>query len=156
MKFRVEVRKPAQMIDLRKMAAALEDGLDQAAQPVFADMQKPTATWKTRVAFNIKRIAYGRIVSTDNEIYGYVAKGTDPHIIRAKNGRTLAFGPSSAKTSPGSLNAGGGSRGAADTFRQQVRHPGTKARDFDKVAAKNAEKTFPEAIAKAIAEGARP
>lgn len=156
MRVRIEVRKPAKLVDLGRLAAAQEDGLDAAAQAVFADLQKPAASWKTRVAFNIKRLAAGREISTANEIYGYVNSGTRPHIIRAKRSRYLAFGPSSPKTSPGSLDSGAGSRGPADTFRQQVRHPGSAARGFDKVAAKNAAKTFPESMRKAIAEGVRP
>lgn len=153
MKFRIEVRKPTQMVDLKRLAAALEDGLDQAAQPVYADLQKPAASWKTRVAFVIKRLANGREISTDNKIYGYVNNGTRAHTIRAKKGRYLAFGASSPKTSPNSLSAGAGSRGLADIFRQQVQHPGTDARNFDKVAAKNAETAFPATMRRAIKDG---
>jgi hypothetical protein len=156
MKFSVQVRKPAQLVDLRKLRAAIDQGLDQSAQQVHIDLARPTNTWKTQVKFTVKKIAEGREISTANEIYGYVSGGTRPHIIRAKNGRALAFGPSSAKTRPGSLESGAGSRGATDTFRQQVQHPGTDPRDFDKQAAELARAEFPKRMQQAVNEGVQP
>jgi hypothetical protein len=156
MKFRVEIRKPARLVDLGKLRAKLDEGLDQSAQQVHIDLARPTNTWRTAVKFTVKKIAEGREIFTTNEIYGYVSGGTRPHIIRAKNKRYLAFGPSSAKTRPGSLESGAGSRGPADTFRQQVRHPGTDPRDFDKQAAELARSDFPERMQQAVNEGVQP
>lgn len=156
MRISAVVRVPAQLIDRGKLLAALERGLDMGAQQVQIDLARPTNTWQTSVQFVTKKIAYGRIISTDNAIYGYVSGGTRPHIIRARNKRYLAFGPSSPKTRPGSLEAGGGSRGPADTFRKEVRHPGTDPRNFDRQAAELALKEFPEHMQKAINEGLAP
>ena len=156
MKVSVQVNLPkAGLVDIGRLRAALDSGLDDSAQKVQANLEKPTSTWQAKVAFQIKAIANGRTISTDNEIYGYVSKGTRPHIIRAKNARYLNFGPSSPKTIPGSLDSGSGSRGPRDTFRQQVRHPGTKARNFDKTAAKIAAQEFPRRMQEAVKEGVK-
>jgi hypothetical protein len=155
MRLRVEVRKPAQLVDLGKLRAKLDEGLDQSAQQVHIDLARPTNNWKTQVKFVVKKLADAREISTSNPIYGYVVKGTRPHIIRAKNGRALAFGPSSPKTRPGSLESSAGSRGATDTFRREVRHPGTEARNFDKQAAELAQKDFPERMQQAVNEGVK-
>lgn len=156
MKVSVQINLPkAGLVDIGRLRVALEDGLEDSAQKVYTNLQKPTSTWQTKVAFQIRAIANGRTISTANEIYGYVNSGTRPHIIRAKNAKYLNFGPSSPKTSPGSLDSGAGSRGPKDTFRRQVRHPGTDARDFDKAAAKIAEQEFPKRMQEAVKEGTR-
>ena len=75
------------------------------------------------------------MVDTDDEIYGYVSGGTRPHAIRPKRrGGVLAFkGKYRAKTRPGVLGSfAGGSSGDA-VFTQAVQHPGTQARNFDKL-----------------------
>lgn len=142
-----------------RLTAALEDALDDAAQKVYSDLQRPTSTWKTSVAFQIRRIAngrtIGRTISTANEIYGYVNSGTRPHVIRAKNAKYLNFGPSSPKTTPGNLDSTSGSRGPRTTFVAQVNHPGTDPRNYDKVAAEHAEQTFPTLVRLAVKEGTR-
>lgn len=157
MKVSVQVTLPkAGLVDIARLRRELDTGLDDSAQRVQANLEKPTSTWQTKVAFQIKAIANGRTISTTNEIYGYVSKGTRPHIIRARNARYLNFpSASSPKTSPGSLDSGAGSRGPADTFRRQVRHPGTDARNFDKAAAKLAENEFPRRMQEAVREGVK-
>ena len=67
----------------------------------------------------------------------YHHEGTKPHVIVAKRGRALRFAPGSrAKTSPGKLTSGSGSKGSAVVFRPRVNHPGTKARLFTEQIAK--------------------
>ena len=55
-----------------------------------------------------------RIVLTGNHYLKYVKEGTQPHIIRPRNGRVLAW-----------LNGNG-----SITFAQSVMHPGQQANDF--------------------------
>lgn len=155
MRVKVQVTLPkAGLVDMARLRRELDAGLDDSAQRVQANLEKPTSTWQTKVAFQIKAIANGRIISTTNEIYGYVSKGTRPHVIRAKNARYLNFpSASSPKTSPGSLDSGAGSRGPADTFRRQVFHPGTEARKFDEAAAKIARVEYPKRMQEAVKQG---
>ena len=156
MRLSVQINQPKNLIDIGKLQAEINAGLDESAQQVQVNLQKPTATWQTKVAFQIKAIANGRIISTTNEIYGYVSGGTRPHIIRAKNKKYLNFPSASGpKTSPGSLDAGAGSRGPRDTFRKQVQHPGTEARNFDQAAAEIAAQEFPARMQEAVNRGVK-
>lgn len=154
MKFSFSINRPKFLLDPNKMRAAIERGLDDSARAVADDLERPTREWKRSVKMQIKAIAEGRQISTDNEIYGYVAKGTRPHIIRAKNAKYLAFGSVYApKTIVNSLESRSGGPGPADTFRKEVHHPGTEARNFDKEAAKNARKAYPARMRQAVKEG---
>src|SRR4030042_6039782 len=82
---------------------------------IFKDFDKTTATWKHKPTFaSGVELGGGRIkveVKTDNEIYGYVTRGTSPHIIRPKNAKSLRFNSGFyAKTFPhviGSVAGGG-------------------------------------------------
>lgn len=151
----ITITAPKSLVNLARLKTALEDGLDDSAQKVYTNLQKPTSTWKHKVAFQIKKLANGRLISTGDAIYGYVNSGTRPHIIRAKNAKYLNFGPSTPKTSVGSLDSGAGSRGPRDTFRTAVRHPGTDARRFDKAAAEIAKREYPARMRQAVREGVR-
>lgn len=149
-------RRPNPLINIGKVRAALDRCLTDSADLVAIDLEKPTKTWKTKIKAAIKKMAMGRIISIDNAIYGYVSKGTKPHIIRAKRAKYLAFGSAyGPKTTVNSLDSSSGSRGPVDTFRKEVRHPGSKARNFDKIAADNARKVFPKRVAQAIKEGVK-
>ena len=105
------------------------------------DFEATTNEWKTPVKFDISKRrdgdSYIFSASTDNEIYGYVNNGTEPHIIRAKNAPFLVFRTGgTAKTSVGQLKSGKGSRGIDWVSKKEVRHPGTEARKFDEIIAK--------------------
>lgn len=148
--------RPNPLVNVAKLRGALDTCLDDSADLIALDLEKPTKTWKTKVKASIKKLAMARIIGIDNEIYGYVSKGTRPHIIRAKRAKYLAFGSVySPKTTVNSLDSSSGSRGPTDTFRKEVHHPGTDARNFDKIAAKNARRVFPDAVRAAIRKGLR-
>jgi len=147
------ITKPKSLLNLPKLRDACAKALDDAADAVAADLLKPTSTWQTKVKAAIKRIASTRSIEVDNAIYGYVSGGTRPHIIRVKNAKYLAFGSAfTSKTRPGTLTSGSGSRGPVDTFVKQVQHPGTEARDYDKQAAKIAQRDYPARMLKAVKE----
>jgi hypothetical protein len=100
------------------------------------DFEGTTRHWKTPVVFQISKKktgdSYTFTAFTDNEIYGYVNDGTDPHVIRAKNAPYLVFTVGGvAKTSVNSIKSGKGSRGSQWVSKKEVKHPGTKARKFD-------------------------
>lgn len=105
------------------------------------DFEQTTKHWKTPVEFDISTRRQGDSyifsASTDNEIYGYVNDGTEPHIIRAKNAPFLVFRTGgTAKTTVGQLKSGKGSRGNNWVSKKEVHHPGTEARKFDEIIAK--------------------
>lgn len=84
----------------------------------------------------IIRVVVGPDPADDNSrIFGYVDRGTRPHIIKPRRAKALAFiwgGPGSykAKTRPMFLSSTAGGPTGTLVFRQFVRHPGTKARGF--------------------------
>lgn len=125
---------------LKKMEAANK----RLAQSIRDDYAKTVRTWEKKPKFKIVRVRdpSGAIifeVSTDNEIYGYVDKGTEPHVIRPKPDNPTGFlwfkAPSNAKTTPNVLGSfKGGLASGARLFRaQEVNHPGTRPRNFTKM-----------------------
>jgi hypothetical protein len=149
---------------------AFEDAFLKASKKMEKEMKKEfeitTIGWKTDVVFeslsSIGPNAVETLVLTDNKIYGYVNNGTVPHVIAAKNAKTLAFpwggkGSYKAKTAPGKQvhNPGGGNvSGGKFVFPMAVQHPGTEARDFDKTIKKLMEPKYKRAMEAAMKEGA--
>ena len=147
---------------------AFFEEFEKAAKVISKEMKKEfeitTIGWKTDVKFE-ELISLGPtsidiLVATDNEIYGYVNDGTRPHVIAAKKGKTLAFrwgGPGSykAKTASGKQvhNPAGGQTSGKMIFPMAVQHPGTKAREFDKLIKKMFEKKFTRAMELALKKG---
>ena len=144
------------------MRLALLNAMDKFGMVVKKDFEETTKTWKHKPKFEVQkslRQAAGPIlfVFTQDEIYGYVDKGTRPHDIWAgyytgkSEHKTLAFpSMSTPKTKPGSLKSGPGSKGEVDTFTPYVRHPGGKARGFTKLIAKQDMPKFKRAMETAM------
>ena len=139
--------KPARLKD-KAMRLALLNAMDKFGTVVKKDFEGTTKTWKHKPQFEVVRSlrqAAGPIlfVFTQDEIYGYVDKGTRAHDIWAgyytgkSDKKTLVF-PSmfTPKTKPGSLKSGPGSSGGDTVFTPYVRHPGNKPRGFTKLIAK--------------------
>jgi len=129
------------------MRRELGNELTAIAKEVNTDFDKTTKTWKHKPVW-VQTVKTGDrkaefAVLTDDEIYGYVDRGTKPHIIRPKRASRLAFGVGgSPKTTPRVIGSTGGSRGAAMVYSLGVQHPGTKAREFEKTLATTWRKLF--------------
>lgn len=150
MPIRVIIPKRA-LADPKRMALAIQNGLDAAAKAAKVDFGVTVQTWNHQPDFTIQEDGdFKRVIGTDDEIYGYVNSGTKPHIIQATAGKVLAFGPSSPKTAPRVIGSGAGSRGGASTFRKRVQHPGTQARDFDQAIAEKWQDMLPQTMQRAI------
>lgn len=143
---------PARLaLDPQRLMRGIQNGLDASAKAVKVDFGVTTQTWKKKPEFAIAETDDGRIVGTEDEIYGYVNDGTRPHIIEAKNGKSLAFGvPSSPKTAVRVIGSSAGSRGSVTIKRKRVRHPGTDARKFDEVIAEKWQEQFPVTMQRAL------
>lgn len=151
---RIKVKiPPGGLIDPAELRRATQQGLDQAAVEVQKRFEATTRTWQNQPDFAIEQDENSRTIGTDDEIYGYVSEGTRPHVIVAKAGGSLAFGPGSTpKTQPRVIGSGPGGRGGAVIFRPRVNHPGTEARDFESAIAEEAEEFFPALMQQAIDE----
>jgi len=130
------------LYDPQAFAQAISDALDDAAKAMITDFEKTTKTWQHQPVFSVlsqRGGGYGirkteLTVGTDDEIYGYVDQGTRRHIIRARRAKALRFGiGGQPKTRPNRLLAQAGAKGSTILYRQQVMHPGTKARNFSKM-----------------------
>lgn len=109
----------------------LEAGYRQVAEQVLRDYKRTTATWDHQPKFTLRVGRDGFSLSTDDTIYGYVDKGTRPHVIRIKRAKRLRFAEGyTAKTVPGLIGSrAGGARGPI-RVAIEVRHPGSKPRKF--------------------------
>ena len=110
----------------------VENTLTAVAKDVEIDFKVTTQTWKGRPAFKIKSKKGYRLISTSNKIYLFVNSGTKAHVIRAKTAGGLRFqGNYRAKTIVNSIMSRAGGSSGPHVVRQEVFHPGTKARNFD-------------------------
>lgn len=124
---------------------ALKEELEIPAKKVTAKHRRVVSSWKNKPIFSYRITVNGKQVrltvfpkGAGRQQYMWVNDGTEPYIIRPKNGKFLRFQTgyspkSSAETS--SFTVGGGQRSGAWVSAKQVNHPGIKARKFsDKFA----------------------
>jgi len=134
---------------------------EQIRRDVLLDYVKTVETWRHQPKFKSEvKLGGGEVqtsVTTDDEIYGYVEKGTRKHIIRPrKKGKKLYFkaGGFKPKTHVGVIQSVPGSPGKKSVFANEVVHPGTKARNFTRVIAKKWQPRYTRAIEKALERAA--
>lgn len=140
---------------------ALVEAANRVATGIKEDFEATVATWseETKPAFTKSVEAEGkfivvRVEATGNdEIYRYVNDGTKPHLIPKGGPGTLAFSEGyTAKTAPGVIGSrSGGSSGARIVRKTQIKHPGTEARNFDKIIAKKWQSLLAKEFGRAFA-----
>jgi hypothetical protein len=132
---------------------AIENQLTMTAKAIQVDFETTTRTWDERPTFKIDTIKMGRRIYTNDEIYGYIAHGTKPHIIKARNANRLAFFANgfAPKTRVGYIGSNKGRKASKD-FRtpEQVSHPGTQARDYERVIKDKWDGEAPRQMQRAI------
>jgi len=130
--------------------------VNQALPLIDQDFQATIASWKNGPEFVIEAAHYegGDIVgsvSTADEIYGYVVRGTSAHDIMPVKAKKLHFlsgyAPKTYKRVIGS-QAGGAS--GADVFANVVHHPGSEARDFDLAIVEKRQPDFEAIVTTAL------
>lgn len=146
-----------------KIDKAINDAVAKTLKVGVGYFKKTTSSWNTDVKFIVDGPKGGEgAVGTDNDIYGYVARGTRPHLITPKRGKVLVFGEGTykPKSRPGILGArrvGTGLRGAGGVarpvFAKRVHHPGTKARGFEEEVAARLQPVLETNVTAAILEG---
>lgn len=149
--------KPARFDD-KAFTRAMNKAAKSAASDIKGDFEKTTKYWRHKPVFEkvvqIGPNAVAVLVGTDDEIYGYVDGGTKPHVIRATRAKMLRFlSEYRAHTQPRVLESGrGGARGKA-IYRKEVMHPGTEAREFDKLISEKWKDAFKRRMEQAMKEG---
>lgn len=136
----------------KKLIAAIENGMDAAAEAALIDFHVTTDTWSHQPRFSVDKPNPGeRVIGTDDDIYHFVDAGTKPHTIVAKNKKALAFGAGNrAKTQVRVIGSGSGSKGNTQVRTKRVKHPGTDAREFSETIAKKWQKELPVTMQRAI------
>ena len=126
------------VLDINALERNLLGALDHSTNIFLQDFRATTRTWKHRVVFHQVRARrrggdLAGAAGTNDRIYRYVVRGTKPRLIRARKGGYLVFQTGfKAKTRPGILGSSGGRSFGPTAFARQVRHPGIKARNFDR------------------------
>jgi hypothetical protein len=125
-------------IDPKRQLKAITNGLDVAAKGIKKDLELPTKTWSHSAPADIQGTGFVRQITVSDEVYAMLNEGTDPHPIRAKRSKVLAFNtPFRSKTVPRSLTSGPGSIGSTTVLRREVQHPGTEPREWDATVAED-------------------
>ena len=159
--------KPGKLKDA-EMRRILRNAMRVAARRIRKDFEATTKTWEHEVKFTESTHLSQSdpdqyvVVGTDDEIYRYVNNGTRPHEIWAgaytgkSDKKTLAFPTMfSPKTSPRVIGSTPGARGGPMAFAPMVHHPGTEAREFDKVIEEKRTPWFKTLMEDAMREAAR-
>ena len=158
----VKVIKPKKM-NQRAFDSVLLKALASTEKGILKDFTDTTATWKHKPEFRhghtlntTRGTAY---TDTQDEIYGYVNDGTRPHPITPKGPWALKFrggkGSYRAKTAPRRFGSRPGGPSGPVVYRRSVQHPGTKAREFDKIIAKRWKTLLPRAMRSALDKEAK-
>lgn len=152
MSIKMKVIVPKQLLfEPKKLSRAIENALDGAAEAARVDFEVTQQTWKHKATFTIIKKAGERIVKTGDEPYVFVNRGTKPHLIRAKNAKTLSFQAHyTSKTSPRWIGSRQGGPSGPMMYTPVVHHPGTEPRDFDAEIAKKWQKELPIMMQRAI------
>lgn len=140
--------------------AEVRNSARRMATQIKQDFDKTVKTWTRKPKFEkITSTAGGNVavlVGTDNEIYGYVSRGTKPHRIEPKNAPFLVFQTGyKAKTTPNVIGSTVGGPTGPTVRAKGVTHPGTDARNFDEVITKKWEPRFKREMEAAMKRGLR-
>ena len=131
------------IIDPVAAKRGIKSALDRVEKQIKADYKETVKAWKRKpdpTAENESEAS--RVVGMDDseKVYGYVDRGTRPHIIRPRRASYLAFQSGyRAKTSPGVIGSRQGGAFGGRRFAKVVNHPGNKARRFTEAIARKRE-----------------
>lgn len=125
------------IVDVKAQKRAVTNTLNATAKGIKADFGVTTQTWNHRPEFTIEAPeAYVREIGTDDPVYNMLNEGTPEHDIRPRHSKVLHFQtPFRSKTVPRQIRSRKGATGKNDVFSRGVHHPGTEAREWDKVIA---------------------
>jgi hypothetical protein len=148
------LKPPPPMKYKEQYLKAFADAMNDTKKDMLKDYRDTVTTWKHKVRFVASQPQsqggnYVLNVGTDDKIYGYVDKGTKPHIIRAKRSPYLRFRTGyKAKTIPLALRSRTGGASGGWVSPQVVHHPGTEARQFSVIISERAQAKFEKYLAK--------
>lgn len=152
-------------LDVQAFRNEMRGMLKMTGKVIKKDFTETTRFWKTKVKFTVDFAITPEPfleVWTDNEIYGYVNFGTDPHDIWAgiytgkSNKKVLKFQTGyKAKTAKGRKQSRPGGPSGPFIMRPYVSHPGTDPRDFDEDIQERRQPWFEKEAQKALDRAVR-
>lgn len=153
----IRSRKP--FLDSAAAVKELERTLDGVVKPHFIkqfDMR--VANWHHKPQFQARKFITREAISVNvfpagphKQLWIWNTEGTRPHPIRAKRAKTLAFMGGGAiyvsKTAPiGKFGGPGIVYGGYPVFPKAVQHPGTEARQHEKVIAADSKRWYSQTM----------
>lgn len=137
------------------MTSVKDDTMMAIAEEAKKDFEKTVSTWDNKPEFEIDVRPRSYAIITDDEVYGFVDKGTRPHKIPVGELGFLAFrGGYQAKTMPRVIQSrGGGASGDMVFTTKDIQHPGTEAREFTKTILDKWQDELPKRMKIALAGG---
>lgn len=140
MKYRPGILQERLRIVRKTLTTAAGKGLDKTASDARQKLDAVVATWANQPGFEITARDTAQVLKREVSIYGnlkavrvfgYVDRGTKPHVIRPKKARFLRFqGGYNPKTRFRAKFGGPGKSNGKFFFRGIVHHPGNKGREF--------------------------
>ena len=125
------------------------------ARNVQREYEQVTRTWKNQPDFEITEKDKNIYVETKDKVFGYIDKGTKPHIIKPKRpGYPLRFNTRGfrSKSVPNKLTARAGSPAKPPESRPMfVKHPGFPPRRFTIMIRIRSQARFKKNMDKALA-----
>jgi hypothetical protein len=141
---RIEIKIDKRLRDTQtRINRALREARDELANETREMHLATTATWSRKPNFSIKKHKNGfeiRVTGANAKIWRFVSDGTRAHYIRPRRAKLLRFQSGySAKTTPNVIGSSAGGAFGANVFASQVRHPGTRPRNFEKIIRRDAQ-----------------
>lgn len=139
--------------------------MDDTRSQILKSLNGIVEDWESDVSFQARRIVKANYIAintypvgSDKEVWEFVDKGTKPHVIRSKNPKGMRFKTGyKPKTlpNPARLASGGGVSSGSWRAAKIVNHPGSKARNFEKVLGKDYQPKFSRDTNNAFKRAAR-
>lgn len=147
-------------LNYQAMRDVLVNALEAGGILIRKDFESTVSTWNKKPQWQpssttpVER-GHHAIAETSvvDDVYGWVERGTEPHIIVPVRARALRFpGTFTAKTVPGVIGSGPGYSGPPIIYSKGVLHPGIKPRDFESKIAEKAKSDLPIRLKIAMAK----
>lgn len=140
-KLTARIKLPKRAFNTQAGHLQIKKSLDDLADEAKILFGKTTNTWNNQPAIDVDSIGNRRIIRIEGKVYGYVDKGTPPHIIRPRRARVLSFRSGyKAKTKPNVIGSTSGGARGKQVFSRIVHHPGTAARNFSVIIREKMQK----------------
>ena len=135
---------------------AIKDAFRKTMKLAEQDYKSSVNTWEHKPKFEFVEPEgknYKITVGTNDNIFGWVDKGTKPHRIPKFGSKYLRFSSGyRAKTRVGIIGSNPGGAFGATVSAMSVQHPGTEARKFTVTIRKRRQVTMEQEVSHAVAK----